>query len=217
MAETLTIQFWNDLICPMCPIGHAQLQQALAGFPEAAKVKLIYRTSRLRPGVAPHSVETYLQGKYGKDKSVAPILAMVEQMGAEAGLVYKMGNTLAGDTMDAHRLMHLAQSQGLQERAVELIHAAHFTREGNIFDKETLLNLAVEIGLERQLAASMLDSEQFKAEVEHDEQLAGQLQIHSVPFFLIGNIRVDGRRSPAQFLATLQQAWAAHASGDSGC
>jgi predicted DsbA family dithiol-disulfide isomerase len=144
MSEGITIQFWNDVICPMCPVGNVKLKQAIERFPHSDKVEIVYRSFRLRPGVPPHTVKEYLEGNHGKGTDVSSILIQVERMGADAGLVYMMAKTQAGDTMDAHRVMHLAQRESLQMSMVERIYKAHFAEEENIFDTETLVNLATE-------------------------------------------------------------------------
>jgi hypothetical protein len=46
-------------------------------------------------------------------------------MGAEAGLTDKMADTLAGDTMDAHRVVHF------QLLTVEHLHSGHFAEEAD--------------------------------------------------------------------------------------
>ncbi|WP_159014318.1 DsbA family protein [Acidisoma sp. S159] len=113
MTYALTVQFWGDLICPVCPVRHAMLKAGVAQFPHRESIEIVYRSSRLRPGIPPHRVNSYLKQKCGAEADIASILGQVEQ-GAEAGLTYKMANTLAGDTMDAHRVVHFAKSRGLQ-------------------------------------------------------------------------------------------------------
>jgi predicted DsbA family dithiol-disulfide isomerase len=196
MTETLTIQFWGDLICPVCPVGHAMLKAGIAQFPHRDRVEIVYRSSRLRPGVPPLAVNSYLQQQYGADADVASILGQVEQMGADAGLTYKMANTLAGDTMDAHRVVHFAKSHGLDMQTVEHLHSAHFAEEANIFDKDTLVRLAGEVGLDRNEVASMLAENTFKNDIEADEAAAQDVGASSVPFFLIRDrFPIQGKRS----------------------
>jgi predicted DsbA family dithiol-disulfide isomerase len=207
MTQGITIQFWNDLICPICPIGQVMLKRGIAMFPHRDRVQIVYRSSRLRPGVATHTVDTYLKGKYGTDADIPSILKQVERMGAQAGLVYNMAATLAGDTMDAHRLVHLAQSQGLQTRAVERIHKAHFEENASIFDPDVLVCLAGEIGLDPGTAAAMLRGDLFKSEVEADERAVRGMGVSSVPFFLINSIPVHSAVPPEEFLSVLNRAW----------
>ena len=208
MTHSITVTFWGDLICPICPIGHAKLKAAIEQFPHKDDVEIVYRSSRLRPGVAPHTVESYLRQKYGADSDVAAILGQVEQMGADAGLTYRMAKTLAGDTLDAHRVVHLARSEGLQLQMVERLHQGHFAEEANIFDKDTLVRLAGEVGLDRSRVTAMLASDEFKKEVEADETAAAQVGASSVPYFLFnGQLPVCDEDRREQLPAILDQAW----------
>jgi len=211
MTGLITVQFWNDLICPMCPIGNVKLNEAIERFVHKDKVEIVYRSFRLRPGVPPHTVNEYLERNHGKGTNVPAILAQVEQMGADAGLVYKMAKTLAGDTLDAHRVVQFAKPAGLQRETVERLYEAHFAEEANIFDRGTLVRLAGEVGLDQNAVASMLAGDSLKKEVEADEKAVKQMGIGGVPFFLINDtIPVRGIQTPEHFLSVFDQAWNAH-------
>jgi predicted DsbA family dithiol-disulfide isomerase len=212
MSKTLTVQVWGDIICPMCPIGHANLEKGIALSPHRDDIEVVHHSFRLRPGVAVHSVESYVRQKHGANTDVASLLGQVEGWAAKAGLVYRMAKTRAGDTMDAHRLVHLAATQGLQRQAVQRLQLAHFAEEENIFDRDTLVRLGVEIGLDRDLVASMLAGERFKADVVADETAVRKMGVASVPFFLIGDqIAINGTQSPQEYAVALDKAWALQA------
>jgi predicted DsbA family dithiol-disulfide isomerase len=131
-------------------------------------------------------------------------------MGADAGLFYKMAKTQAGDTMDAHRIVQLAKREALQMQTVERIYKAHFAEEEDIFDKDTLVRLATDVGLDRNAVASMLAGDSFKAEVEADERAVKQIGNRGVPFFLINDhVPIRGVQQPEHFLSLLNQAWQA--------
>jgi predicted DsbA family dithiol-disulfide isomerase len=139
---------------------------------------------------------------------VPSILAQVERMGADAGLVYKMAKTQAGDTMDAHRVVQFARREALQMQTVERVYKAHFAEEEDIFDKDTLVRLATDVGLDRNAVASMLAGDTSKEEVEADEKTVRQMGIGGVPFFLVNDqISARGIQSPEHFLSILNQAW----------
>jgi predicted DsbA family dithiol-disulfide isomerase len=121
-----------------------------------------------------------------------------------------MANTLAGDTMDAQRVVQFAKPKGLQKQTVERIYAAHFAEEANIFEKDTLVRLAGEVGLDCNAVGSMLDGDAFRQEVEADEKTMRQMGIGGVPFFLLNDeFPVRGIQSPEHFLSALDQAWQA--------
>jgi predicted DsbA family dithiol-disulfide isomerase len=131
-------------------------------------------------------------------------------MGADAGLVYKMAKTQAGDTMDAHQTVQLAKREALQMQTVERIYKAHFADEENIFDKDALVRLATDVGLDRNAVTSILAGDEFKDEVEADERAVKQMGNRGVPFFVVNDqIGVRGIQPPEHFLSILNQAWQA--------
>lgn len=206
-ATKLTVQIWSDVICPFCPIGDRRFQKALGQFAGRDQVEIVYRSYRLQPGVAPHSIDEYLANKFGAHQKAAPILQQVSHIAAQEGLTYRLEDTLVGDTLNAHRLLHLALTVGKHKALVERFYRSYFTEHANLFDRNSLLHLAVEAGLDEADTAAVLDSERFTAEVDADQKEAHRLGIRSVPHFLIGKrISVSGSMAPAEFLAALNRA-----------
>jgi len=206
-TDAVTVEIWHDVICPICPIGVSRFRKALDQFVARDRVEVVYRSYRLMPGVAPHSVDEHIAQKFGSGQKAAPILEQVSQVAAQEGITYDLENTLAGDTLDAHRLLHLALAQGKQEVLIEQFHRGYFSEHADIFDRGTLLRLAVEAGLDEPTVAEVLDGDRFTADVEADQAKAHSRGIRSVPHFLINDrASVIGGQSPAEFLAALNSA-----------
>jgi predicted DsbA family dithiol-disulfide isomerase len=205
MTAPLTIQLWSDLICPFCWIGERRLERALESFPQRDQVQIVYRSFRLMPGVDPHPVEAMLQRRYGMaGEQLKQMHTQVEQMAAEVGLDYKLAGTLTGDTLHGHRLAQFARTQGLQKAVIQRFYRGYFTEHESLFDRETLLRLAVEAGLERNAAAAVLESDDYAGDVVTDERTAQALRANGVPFFFMGDrVAVSGAQPPEQFLTAL--------------
>lgn len=127
-----------------------------------------------------------LAKKYGM--SIAQAKANTErmvQMAKAAGLDYQMDTLILTNTFDAHRLTMFAKKHGLMKEMTERILHAHFTESKHIGNHETLTELAVEVGLNRESVENMLASDEMADEVRADEQTARQYQVTGVPFFLI--------------------------------
>lgn len=107
------------------------------------------------------------------------------QMAKESGLDYQMDTLILTNTFDAHRLTMYAKKHGKMHEMTERILRAYFTESKHIGDPETLTELAVEVGLDRDGVAKMLASDEMTEEVRFDEQTAQQYRITGVPFFLI--------------------------------
>jgi predicted DsbA family dithiol-disulfide isomerase len=77
-----------------------------------------------------------------------------------------------------------------------------------IGDREVLVRLAAEAGLDAEEVRSTLSSDGFAAEVREEEEVAHRLGIHGVPFFVMGGaIGVSGAQPADVLLGALQQAW----------
>jgi predicted DsbA family dithiol-disulfide isomerase len=126
-----------------------------------------------------------LARKYGM--SIAQAKANTQnviQMAKRVGLDYQMDTLILTNTFDAHRLTMYAKTKGLMKEMTERILHAYFTESKHIGDHETLTQLAVEVGLNREAVEKMLASDEMADEVRADEQTAKQIGVTGVPFFL---------------------------------
>ena len=74
---------------------------------------------------------------------------------------------------------------------------AYFTEGEAIADRETLVRLVAELGVDADEARDALELDRFAEDVREDEQLAGQLGIQGVPFFVLDRrYGVSGAQPP---------------------
>nr|WP_263328619.1 DsbA family oxidoreductase [Neobacillus sp. Marseille-Q6967] len=152
-------------------------------------IEVTYRCFELDPTASrdiKENIYEVLAKKYGM--SIAQSKANTErmvQMAKDVGLNYQMDTLILTNTFDAHRLTMFAKQKGLMKEMTERILRAHFTESKHIADHETLRELAVEVGLNREEVVKMLASDEMADEVRADEQTAQQYRITGVPFFLI--------------------------------
>jgi predicted DsbA family dithiol-disulfide isomerase len=148
-----------------------------------------------------------LAKKYGMsiDQAKANIQNVV-QMAKEVGLDYQMDTLILTNTFDAHRLTMYAKANGLMKEMTERILHAYFTESKHIGDHQTLTDLAVEVGLDREAVENMLASDEMTVEVRNDEQTARQYSISSVPFFLINKkYAITGAQPTEVFIQSLEK------------
>jgi predicted DsbA family dithiol-disulfide isomerase len=62
---------------------------------------------------------------------------------------------------------------------------AHFTEGEAIGDRETLVRLGTELGLDPEEVRATLASDRFAADVREDEAVATRIGIQGVPFFVL--------------------------------
>ena len=149
----MQVEIWSDVVCPWCAVGRAHFQQALAGFPEADRVRVRWRSFELDPSAPRTSDGPYvdrLAAKYGTSRQSAQ--AMIDQMTARAaavGLDFRFDRARPGNTFDAHRVLHLAADRDVQDRVKERLLTGYLTEGEAIGEAGTLQRLAVDAGPRR--------------------------------------------------------------------
>ena len=85
---------------------------------------------------------------------------------------------------------------------------AYFTEGRDITDRQTLIDVVAEAGLERQRAEAMLNSDEGMDAIKEAEELSRRHQVGGVPFFIINNeITLSGAQQPDVFHSALRQAF----------
>jgi predicted DsbA family dithiol-disulfide isomerase len=206
------VEIWSDVVCPWCYIGKRNFEAALAQFEHRDDVEVTWRAFELDPS-APSEREgdyaTHLARKYGMSTEQAQ--KMIETMsatGAAAGAALDFGKARPGNTFDAHRLLQLARERGVQEAVKERLLRATFGEGEPIGNRGVLLRLAIEAGLPAEEVAAVLESDTYAAEVRAEEELAFELGISAVPYFVIDRtFGVPGAQPPDVILRALRRAW----------
>jgi predicted DsbA family dithiol-disulfide isomerase len=147
--------------------------------------------------------------------------AQMAEMAAGDGLDMRADRTRGANTFDGHRLLQLAGEHDLQSEMKERLMRAYHTEGELISDHDTLVRLAVEVGLDASEVRATLASDRFAAEVRDDERTAHALGISAVPCFVIDRrFGAPGAQPPEVLTQFLQQGWDARsplevvASGD---
>lgn len=211
------VEMWTDVACPWCYVGREHFRQGLAAFAHRDQVEVVQRSFELNPraenGTIP--IVDAVAEQYGRTRDQQ--VAREEQAAAMAnavGLEFRVGGRVFGNTFDVHRLSHFAATRGLQSEVLDLAFRVNFAREASIYDRETLVGLAVEAGLaEAEVREVLDDPDAYADEVRSDERLAAELGANGVPFFVLERrYGVSGVQSPAMFTRALEQAWADRAA-----
>jgi predicted DsbA family dithiol-disulfide isomerase len=208
----MRVEIWSDVVCPWCYLGKRRFEQALAGFEHRGDVQVEYRSFELDP-TAPADTTTptveLLADKYGMSPAQASKAQReMEERAAGDGLTFRMGSLRRGNTRDAHRLIQLAKDRGRQEEMVERLHRAYFTEEDSVFDHEALTRLAVEAGLDRDEAASVLATDAYGEQVDTDEAMARALGATGVPLFVVDRkYGISGAQPADTITQVLERAW----------
>jgi predicted DsbA family dithiol-disulfide isomerase len=207
------VEIWSDIACPWCYVGKRRFEAALAGFEHRDDVRVTWRSFELDPS-APNERSgdraARLAEKYGMTLERAR--EMEQQMtdtAAGEGLEFRFDIARSGTTFDGHRIVHLAHEHGLQDAMKERLLRAYFTEGELVGDPDTLVRLAVEVGLPEDEARETLTDDRYADEVRADERLASQLGISAVPTFVVDrSLGASGAHPPEALLELLRQGWA---------
>ncbi|MCZ4117789.1 DsbA family oxidoreductase [Streptomyces sp. H39-S7] len=205
----MKVEIYSDIACPWCHVGKARFERALAAFPGADSVEVVYRPFQLDPSApeTPQPHRAVLAAKYGPQA-----LAMDEkitQLGAAEGLTFDFDTVVENNSLLAHRLLrfvldtygHAAQAR-LKGRLLD----AHFAEGLDIGDRERLADAAAAVGLDREPVAAFLAGEELVDEVTGEIDEARRLGITAVPTFVFeGKWMVQGGQETSTFLRALEQ------------
>jgi predicted DsbA family dithiol-disulfide isomerase len=210
-VETLTIDVYSDVVCPWCWIGKRRLERVLLGMPEI-DVALRWQPFRLRPDMLPEG-EAWIDvvnTKFGGAERAREMFAHVAAAGRSEGLTFDFERiTRAPQTMDAHRLIVLAESFGLGWKLSDELFRAYFTNGQDVSDRNVLTELAAGAGLEADTVRVMLEADTHRDTVLTSQVEAGRLGIRGVPFFVLdGRLGISGAQPPEVFVQGIRQALA---------
>ena len=185
----MKVQIWSDIACPFCYIGKRHLELAAEQTNTLLEIEwMSFQLDPTAPEKTDKSIYEILATKYGKDVAWAKQMnASMIEMGEEAGLTFNVDIQKPTNTNKAHLLLHQAKDEGLQTKLKEALFEAYFVNGENISDKQTLLEIAGNVGLDVEKSEETLNQKKYASEVRDDINLAQRYDIQGVPFFIINN------------------------------
>jgi predicted DsbA family dithiol-disulfide isomerase len=212
MVNKLMVDVWSDIVCPWCAIGDRRLQLALAAFPHRDEVEVVWHAFELDPSAPPVRAGDHVEhiaGKYGR--SVAQTRQMIQRLmdtAAKDGLDLQLFRARAGNTFDGHRLLALAAERGVHGAVKARFFEAYMTEGEPIGDRDVLVRLASEAGLDEAEVRDVLAGDRYADEVREDEATARSIGVTGVPFFVLGGrFAVEGAQPVDVLVQALERAW----------
>jgi predicted DsbA family dithiol-disulfide isomerase len=206
----MRVDIWSDVVCPFCYIGKKRLEAAA----EQAGVELEvhWHSFELDPDAPARqeiSNSERLAQKYGRTLAeVEDMQRNIATMAAAEGIEFNWENANSGNTFNAHRIIHLAQSKGLGSDAKEAFFYSYMTQGLPIGERETIEDVAARIGLNPVEVDDVLNSDEYADFVKFDQEVArDQLQVTGVPFFVFDQrVALAGAQPREVFLQVLEKA-----------
>jgi len=209
----MDVHIWSDVVCPWCYLGKRRFEHALALFGHRDEIRVTHRSFQLDPSRPRHqtmSRREMLQSKYQlSEQQVRDMDARMEHLADVEGLEYHLTDAgLTGNTLDAHQLLHLGKARGIQDAVIERLYRAYFTEQRSVFDRDSLVTLAGEAGLDQSEARDVLERDAYVDAVTGDVREARALGVSGVPFFVLGGrYGVSGAQATEVFTDALTKAW----------
>jgi predicted DsbA family dithiol-disulfide isomerase len=198
----------SDVICPWCFIGKRRLEKAIVAL--NAQVNVRWLPFQLNPTMPRKGISRreYRTKKFGSWERSQELDARLIEVGKEEGIDFAFDRIeRTPNTLDAHRLIWLADKQGVQDAVVEALFRAYFSNGRDICNHQTLVDVVAVAGLDRHQAEAVLNGDDSLHAIKEAEALALQFGVDGVPFFIVsGKIALSGAQQPEGFLEAFQQA-----------
>jgi predicted DsbA family dithiol-disulfide isomerase len=208
----LAIDVVSDVVCPWCFIGKRRLEAALElyrkGRPDAPAPAVTYHPFELNPDLPREGIARadYIAKKFGARGYSAH--ERLTHAGSQLGIAFafdkieRQPNTLA-----AHALIEAARERGVQPAVKEALMKAFFVDGLDLTDRETLVHVTSEAGLELKEAEAALADENLRRAVAEEEDKARAMGVSGVPFFIFNKrLAVEGAQPPEVLLDAMLEA-----------
>ena len=195
----IKLDILSDPICPWCYIGKAYLDAALQAHPDHP-FQIRWLPFMLNPAMPVGGMDrrSYLEDKFGGKDGAVKAYMPVEQHAKQAGVTLNLDKIkVTPNTVDAHRLIHWAEIEGVQTAIVSALFRAYFVEGRDIGDRETLADIADSNGMDAAVVLRLLASEEDRREIVERDAAARGMGVNSVPTFIVaGQHAVPGAQPP---------------------
>ena len=199
----MKIEVVSDVICPWCYIGKRRLEKALALIPEL-KPEIHWLPFQLNPDMPRAGIARadYRKAKFGSVERGRQLDARVAAEGEAEGIAFafdRMQRT--PNTVAAHRLIALAQKQGVGQAVVDSLFRNYFEEAMDIGDSAVLEKIASDN------AVKGWPGEADEKEVAALEASMRGFGISAVPTFLFDRkFGVSGAHPPESLAEAIREA-----------
>ncbi|OYU77057.1 MAG: disulfide bond formation protein DsbA [Alphaproteobacteria bacterium PA3] len=215
-ARPVTIDFISDVICPWCYVGFRALVTACVSRGEIP-THLSMRPFELDLTTPKEGADrrARLLAKFGGDEArLKEISQAVVDAGLGVGIAFNFDAIkTTPNTRDCHRLLRWARSAGVEVECAEALFQAYHVEGEDLSQATTLVAIARGLGMDGELVARLLASEEDVAPVAQELEIAQRMGVTGVPTVLFNqSFAVVGAQSVDIFVAALDRAWAEQAA-----
>jgi predicted DsbA family dithiol-disulfide isomerase len=201
----VNIDVYQDIVCPWCRIGKANLEAALSAW-DGEPVTVSWRPFLLDRDVPADGLPArdFYVAKFGAE-NLAPMFERVQGAGRSVGVEFDFDEAIRAPTQEAHRLVWLAPDDK-KTAVLDGLQRAYFNEGKNIADLVTLADVAADAGMDREETLRRLRSDEGVAESAQAIEDAYRIGVTGVPFFVFDNrYALSGAQPPQTLLAAMRQ------------
>ncbi len=183
----MRIDVYADIACPWCYIGERRLEAAIQQRPDVEIVRH-WRPFQLQPDLPAQGIpwNEFVPQKFGSIERATQMFAQVARAGKPDDIDFRFDRVAtAANTGDAHRLILYAGEQNREWEMAEALFRAYFTEGRDLNSIDTLVEIATSVGIAEDNVRRLFATTMYSSEVEGSQELAGQLGVQGVPFFVI--------------------------------
>nr|WP_306266779.1 DsbA family oxidoreductase [Pararhizobium sp. IMCC3301] len=197
--HNVRVDIVSDVMCPWCYIGKKRLDLA-SELLDGIHLDVHWLPFQL-DGTLPKQGKPradYLAGKFGGKERAQIAYSQIEETGAAMDIPFAFDLIeYSSNTLDAHRLIHWAEQEDLQNQMAERLFQAYFLEGQNIGDDDVLAALSGEVGMDDDEILDRLHTDLAKDIVKQQIGESQKLGISGVPCFILGQkYAVMGAQEP---------------------
>jgi predicted DsbA family dithiol-disulfide isomerase len=199
----MQIDIVSDTVCPWCFVGKRRLERAFLLRPDM-QFNIHWRAYRLDPSIPAGGVDRkeYLKAKFGNNPNRQAMTDALLAAGKSEDIAFNFDAIArTPNTLDSHRLIRWAGGAGLQNEIVERLFTAYFEDGRDIGNRDILVEIASDAGMDSALVADLLDQGEDRELIEREDALAHRMGISGVPTFIFENKYLVSGAQDAETLA----------------
>lgn len=213
----MLLDVYSDAVCPWCYIGKRRLDRVLET-PVGQDVEVHWRAFQLYPMIPREGVdrEAYMKARFGERASPTRIYEQIVREGASEGIEFRFDRIKRmPNTMEAHRLVAMAEAHGVQSALVEALFEAYFCEGEDIGDRDVLAAAGARAGLDPDAVREFLSGDEGRDTVEAELQWGQAAGISGVPCFILEReLAMPGAQDPQTLGMFFERVKAKLAAGD---
>jgi predicted DsbA family dithiol-disulfide isomerase len=211
--QPLRIDIVSDVVCPWCIIGYKQVEKALTSLVQPVQAEFHWHPFELNPDMPPEGEDAaeHIQRKYGRSAEQGQaVRSHIRDTAASLGFAFGEGGARrVVNTFAAHKLLTKAGEMHGWHKQTELklaLFAAYFQKGLDVSDETVLLDIAEDVGLDRDEAQNWLANEALSGAVRGEQAYWRDENISGVPAIIFdGAFMVPGAQSAETFARVIEK------------